>query len=382
MLSASFLLIIPIMKIILSIFTFILLFASYSHAAEENEVAASTAQPSLAEIPRTEPNIEQNQIQELLKFKTPDTEILQLDTGKEGEQLIAFYQTEGSGIKQGGIIMFPDQNTHMDWPDNLNSLREGLSNYGWYTLSIYLPRPKKDKIPKRTLPVLSAINPAQADTQAAQDDESEQPAETEDTNDSTPAEPTEETQAETPTDKAETPNEEPEETYAEKSDRLGSTAIAHMVQTESLSRFIVMGIGTGAVWAAKYVEQHEEEQDLRLVMINARNPQKSDAPDLLALLPEISSTIIDLHHSTRGMDANNFSPESPARRLRLARQKRMNNFHQSRMPATSDNWKRNNSWLLKHTRGMINTYIIKAEQAQRSIELNDKATQNKEKAPG
>ena len=155
-----------------------------------------------------------------------------------------------------------------------------------------------------------------------------------------------------------------------------------MKTSDDLSRFIILGVGTGATWAAQYVQQNEKEQDLRLLMIDARDPLEENTPKLLSLLPEISSTIIDLHHSSRIENKNDLTPESPARRLRLARHKRMNNFHQSRMPEASDNWQRNNSWLLKHTRGMINTYIIKAEESKRSIQLDDNKDNESDKAPG
>lgn len=372
------------MKTIFSTFAFILILSSSISAAEEGDsdainganTSASGAQPSVPTIPRTEPNVDKNRISELLKHQSPETNTLQLDTGKENEKLIAFYLTEGSGIKQGGIIMFPDQNTHMGWPDNLNLLREGLSNFGWYTLSIYLPQPKKDKIPKRTLPVLSVIKPGEANESASEENKSEE------TEANTPAIAELKQADSSDADTQKDVKEEPAELYQEKTNRLGNTALTHMKATDDISRFIVMGIGTGATWAAQYVRKNEQEEDLRLVMIDARNPQETDAPDLLEILPEIKSTIIDLHHSSRFINKNTLAPESPARRLRLARQKRMNNFHQSRMPAMADNWKRDNSWLVKHVRGMINTYIIKAEQENRSIQLDSKEPKSKESAPG
>ena len=389
MLSASFLLIIHIMRFILSTFATILLLSLPSYAAEgeensstENTAEAGSSPTPAPQIPRTEPNTDKNRILELLKSQDPETEILQLDTGKEDEKLIAFYRIEGSGIKQGGIIMFPDQSTHMDWPDKISYLREGLSDYGWYTLSIYLPQPARNQIPKRTLPVLSAVKPdspneasteegSGGEEQTEQNPIEEQPA--------PPAEAPNNTDAATPEDNAE---QEPTEPYQDRTNRLGKAAFNHMKASDDLNRFIILGVGTGATWAAQYVQQNEKEQDLRLLMIDARDPLQENAPKLLSLLPEISSTIIDLHHSSRITNENDLTPESPARRLRLARHKRMNNFHQSRMPEVSDNWKRNNSWLLKHTRGMINTYIIKAEQNKRAIQLDNNQVTESEKAPG
>ena len=394
MLSASFLLIIDIMRFILSTFATILLLSLPSYAAEgeENSNTEKTAEAGsspapVPQIPRTEPNPDKNRILELLKSQNPETEILQLDTGKEDEKLIAFYRIEGSGIKQGGIIMFPDQSTHMDWPDKISHLREGLSDYGWYTLSIYLPQPTRNQIPKRTLPVLSTVKPNSPNEASTEEEGSDGEEQTEqnpiEEQPAPPAEASNNTDAATSEGNADDNTEqETTEPYQNRTNRLGKAALNHMKTSDDLNRFIIIGIGTGAVWAAQYVQQNEKEQDLRLLMIDARDPLEDNTPKILSLLPEISSTIIDLHHSSRITNENDLTPESPARRLRLARHKRMNNFHQSRMPEVSDNWKRNNSWLLKHTRGMINTYIIKAEQNRRAIQLDNNQDTESEKAPG
>ncbi len=351
-------------------------------APAESAASASGAQPSEPPPPRTEPDVDKNIINNLISRITPETEILQLDTGKEGEKLIGFYRIEGSGFKQGGIIMFPDQKTHLDWPEDMNYLREGLAEYGWHTLAIYLPQEKEAPIPKRTLPVMQAITPS-----APTDSETSDSEETEDTATEEPAiESSEPATAATTTESEAEPMQaeetaEPEEKYKEKIFRLGQTAIKHLEQ-QGLKRFVVLGIGTGATWAAQYVQKHQETQDLRLLMVDARNPEGPDAPNLMKILPEIKDTIMDLHHTARVPVGQNLQPEAPERRLRLARHKRMNNFHQSRMPATRDNWKKDQTWLLKHVRGILNTYVIKAEQNQRSVKLNAPVSKSAEAAPG
>jgi len=372
LLSAYILLIIRNMKLIPIISIIIFTLSSFSYAADNENAAtpdqpeATTSQPSPPETPRTEPNLDSNRIQELIKNTPQETELLQLDTGKENEKLIGFYRSEGSGTSQGGIIIFPDQSTHIAWPEDMSVLSNGLADFGWYTLAIYIPQPPVQPIPERTLPTLSSFIPAAA---AAED--------TDAPNDTPPAAPDE-----TPTSadiKENTATDTPEEPYEEAVFRLGKTAISYMTTRDDLDRFIVIGIGTGASWAAQYVKKYQEEQDLRLLMINAKQPNGSLA--LTEILPEIKDTIIDLHQSSPISSATNSISNAPANRLRLARHKKMDNFHQSRLPATTDNWKRNNSWLLKHVRGVINTYIVKAERIERELKLNNKAP-TKENAPG
>ncbi|WP_415886999.1 DUF3530 family protein [Neptuniibacter sp. QD37_6] len=361
--------------------------AAFSAEEEANagtEQTASAAQPSAPTVERTEPSRENNLRQALSSHPDPSTQVLQLDTGKDGEQLLGYYLTEGSGITQGGVIIFPDELTHMDWPENLNQIRTGLANHGWYTLAVFLPQPPPP-LPKRTLPVLSAIKPTQS-SDAPQDSSTEPTADEETTseNTETPTDAVTNQQrraADAPTETEQEP-EEKKENYQEIVTRLGNTAFEHLKKEKGVDRVLVLGAGTGATWAAQYVQKHQDQQNLRLVLLDARDSKAENAPRLLELLPEIKTTIIDLHHSARRSTNTNYSENTPERRLRLARHKRMNNFHQSRLPQTNDNWKKDNSWLFKHVRGMINTYIIKAEQQSRSIDIPSAEQSNKEQAPG
>lgn len=390
MLSACFLLIIVQMKLY-SLLLSLSLISSAAFSAEEEanagtEKAASAAQPSAPTIERTEPSREKNLRQALSSHPDPSTQVLQLDTGKDGEQLLGYYLTEGSGIPQGGAIIFPDELTHMDWPENLNQIRSGLANHGWYTLAVFLPQPTQAPLPKRTLPVLSAIKPTQSSDNPQ--DNSTEPAEVqeEDTTENieTPSDATtnqQENAANAPAETEQEP-EEKKENYQEIVTRLGNTAFEHLKKEKGVDRVLVLGAGTGATWAAQYVQKHQEQQNLRLVLLDARDSKTENAPRLLEILPEIKTTIIDLHHSARRSTNPNYRENSPERRLRLARHKRMNNFHQSRLPQANDNWKKDNSWLFKHVRGMINTYIIKAEQQSRSIDIPSEEQGNKEQAPG
>lgn len=387
MLSACFLLIIVQMKLYSLLLTLSLISSNALSADEEanagTEKTASAAQSSAPMVERTEPSRENNLRQALSSHPDPSTQVLQLDTGKDGEQLLGYYLTEGSGIPQGGVIIFPDELTHMDWPDNLNQIRTGLANHGWYTLAVFLPQPAQAPLPKRTLPVLSPIKPTQSpDTPQ---DSSTEPVEAQEKNTETPSDAAtnqQENAANAPAEAEAEQEQEEKENYQEIVARLGNTAFEHLKKEKGVDRVIVLGAGTGATWAAQYVQKHQEQQNLRLVLLDARDSKTENAPRLLEILPEIKTTIIDLHHSARRSTNTNYSENTPERRLRLARHKRMNNFHQSRLPQTNDNWKKDNSWLFKQVRGMINTYIIKAEQQSRSIDIPSEEQSNKEQAPG
>lgn len=381
MLSARFLPIIVTMSRYLKFLPICVLFIiANSVAAEEPETPASpepTASGSASStpvIPRTEPDIDQTIISNLSKQASPDTEFLQLDTSKSGEKLFAVYQAESSGVLQGGIIIFPDDKTHFDWPGDLNYLRTGLTEYGWHTLAIYLPQIEAQTIPKRTLPVLKSIQASNSSAEEAGENAAEEaPA---DQNTDPANAPTESAPAESASENSPAESKEP---YHEQAIRRALAAYAYLQQQET-ERFIVLGIGTGAIWAAQYVQQFQDSQDLRLVMIDAQQPMLDQSPDLLTILPEIKTTIIDLHHSNR-LNTSDRNLISPERRLKIARQKALTNFHQSRLPAARDDWKKGTPWFVKHVRGVLNTYVINAEKGPRMHNKEMKGASN-EQGPG
>lgn len=367
----------------------LILSASVVFAAEDDDTEgqgntpASVAAPAMPEIPRTEPDQDLNRFLQISKAYAPDTKILELKTGKDEEKLLGLYQYPGQALIQGGIILFPSQATTPGWPDDLGFIRAGLADDGWHTLSILLPNSKRPDLPKRTLPVLSLIKPKSQgeDTEEAPAEEPAPAAE---------APPSSEEETETGNETASAPATDnpdseaalkPEEPFPELFSRYTNTAVKHL-QTKEADRLILLGVGTGAVWAAQFAEQQQKNLDLRLIMINPLQPDNETAPDLLEIIPKLELTVLDIYHAP----AFNNTVHNPAaafarQRQKLVRHKALNNYRLSRLPARGDNWKKQQSWLLKHLRGLIRSHIIKAEMNNRSVELKQKA-QNAESAPG
>ncbi len=366
MLSAYIFTIIGCMKLHTLLFVLLILPFASLHAAEEEPVdenatanTESSAAVSPPPPPRTEPNIDRTRISGLMKEVAPDTEILELETGKDGEIMFGFFQEEGLGEIKGGIILFPDEETHQNWPDSLRYLRQGMTDFGWYTLAVYLPKAALTPLPKRTLPVLASIKSSEGETsETPPADATETETEVTESEPTTDGAGDAENTANTTEEAAqESSTAELQEAYSEQVYRLGSTAFNHFKALEEVNRIIVLGEGTGAVWAADYVRRYQGEQNIALVMIDPRNPTNESAVDLMQILPEVQAITIDLYHGPRTRGTPNMRPESPKRRLRLAKHKRMDRYHQLRMPALSDNWKRDNTWLLKYVRGAIKTHI-------------------------
>ncbi|WP_027858136.1 DUF3530 family protein [Marinobacterium jannaschii] len=339
-----------------------------SGAQQAGDAADAPVEPLPPRIPA---NPDQNTIADLVRLHSPGSEIVWLDSGKE--QVMSLYLAEGKGRHLGGVILFPDQDAHPEWPAAINPLRQGLADAGWYTLALYMPRPPRMPVPERTLPTLVSLTPP---TEPASEDQAgdEAAATTEDetsSDQSAEASPSEtgagnesdnNSSAGDPAPAQESPDAEPEEP-AEPYDAViqrYAGAAYEMMRSRGHNRIIVLGVGTGATWAAKYVQEHQASQDVRLVMMNARQPEFPGAPNLMSLLADIKGTTLDLYHGSRPQAF--YLEGGPEQRMRQARHLNQENYRQRRMPAAAFNWKQQERWLVRHVKGMLQRYIVEADE--------------------
>ncbi len=346
-----------------------------SATVERAEAAATAPEAAATEAavppPRIPPNPDRDAITDLVRLHSPGTEVVWLDTGTE--QVLSLYLSEGAGKEHGGIMLFPDQDSHPEWPAAVRPLREGLADAGWNTLALYLPRAPAAPTPARTLPVLASVMVSPPGEAAAPAAEPPPPPDA-GTPPESPA--AEEATAPEPQQEAEP---EPPEPYAQVVDRYARAAHAFL-RDNGDQRIVVLGIGSGAAWAAQYVQAYQGEQNLRLVLVNARQPDTATAPDLMQLLPQIETTVLDLYHGPRPEPYH--VAAGPEQRKRLARHKQLTRFHQRRLPATPFNWKQEERWLVRHVKGMLQRYIVEADSARTDHAGPKGRTPRTETAPG
>ncbi|MBY4676082.1 DUF3530 family protein [Marinobacterium arenosum] len=316
---------------------------------EQTAPAAAPAEPPRPPRPRSEPDPDAAKVAELAKALEPRTQVLWLPIGEI--PALALYQPQGSGQLHGSVILFHDDQTHADWPNLVRPLRLGLADKGWDTLSLQLPKPPHTPLPKRTLPSQSSLKP----TAGENDGDGADPAEAGD-NDSAVAMPSSTAAATEPP--VSEPPPPPGPSYDQRVMDAGNAAVAQLQQNPG--RLVILGIGSGAVWAAAFAMQLDEALEADLVMVDARQPQHPDVPDLMMLLPQLRGTVLDLYHGEPLADDR--QPTSPAERQRLARREKLTNYHQSRMPLQPDNWKQRNKWILSRVRGYMTRYLLEAEK--------------------
>ncbi|MGY8870315.1 MAG: DUF3530 family protein [Pseudomonadales bacterium] len=312
--------------------------------------------PQTSSAQRIEPNPRASLLTDLSQTQQdPDTEIIQL--GSDEDKFAAFYKQSSTAVIHGGAIIFPDDRTHPNWPIITNPLRVGLSNYGWATLALSLPQSSTNANPIRTLPSLKVIR--------------DKTAASEPTPIASPSEST------TPTSQG--PNAETSsapENY-KLIMRRGAAAI-QALQQKGMKRFIIIGAGTGATWATALATNLQDQADIKLIIINAQQSQDISAPTLLDLIPELKTTSLDIYSAPPGHATK---PNKQASRLRIetARRNNLSNYHQSRLPQIT-NTLSGQEWLLRYTRGLLITYVIKAEE--KAIKTPSKPTPSINQKPG
>jgi hypothetical protein len=316
----------------------------------------STAQPAEApelspQPPRVEPKPRMALLADLSDdLMDPETQIIPLNAGDD--KFDAFYRDRSGAILHGGIIFFHDDRTHPTWPIILNPLRTGLTDYGWATLAIPLPAPVTADNPIRTLPSLKLIK-----IQPAKTSEENAANVSPDTEQSGTAEPSATAPAE-----AQTPEAQKAPQSSDRYKRImqrGITAV-QALQQKQIDRIVLVGAGTGATWAAALATNLQGQTNIKLLMIDAKQSDDISAPTLLALIPELKVTTLDMY-SALPRSFNNSYAQPHELRIKEARRHSLDNYHQSRLPNIATTLS-GQPWVVRYTRGLLETYIIKAEK--------------------
>jgi len=255
------------------------------------------------------------------------TALIWLEAGQQ--KTLALSAPHNTREQSGTVIILHDQHTSADWPELVSTLRKGLPDKGWATLSLQLPDAPWLEPPARSITT-------KPDNTAVTE----------------------------PASNTDTPSTaEASVTYSQKMAEITSAAFDQVQQNKG--ELVVLGVGTGAVWATAFVRaQEQSSKNLSLVLLDSRQPEHPQAPDLMTLLPELSSTVLDMYH---GSTLQENAAANPRNRNNLAQRSELDNYHQSRLPLLPGDRKKRNQWVLSRVRGFMQTHIL------------DAAEQNKEK---
>lgn len=292
-----------------------LLLAPTSFAADEapavDEASAAEADATTAEAPppprAVPPSRSEAQARDL-QGRLPSREQRLLVTDDPAS--LGLWRPSEGDTTHGLLILLPDDGAHADWPRVIGPLRRAFPATGWQTLSLMLPDPLDPLalLPPRPAPSPPPAAAPEGEAQADEATPAETPAATEETLDGTAGEPAADDAAPTePVTAAPTAEELQQALTTRIEARLaGALALAD-------ERAVLLGQGTGAYWALRYLVERQPDKVRAVLLVDPREPPLAE-PSLEALLGRTELPLLDAYPADRS------SAQEAARLRRLAAQ--------------------------------------------------------------
>jgi predicted alpha/beta hydrolase family esterase len=305
-------------------------------AADAAKPEAATEAPS-AEAPRP-PLLERSQEDaQALERLVPKAEQQTLQAG--ADSFLALWKPANVADPQGAVIIVPGAGENADWPNAVGPLRRKFPDIGWHSLSVSLPDLLADapqaRVEAKPAPVPeqktgesapAKDTPADANANVAQATAA----------DADTAESTDAVQASEQNDVADA-----ERIFA----RLDA-AVAYAQQHNSRS-IVLIGHGSGAYWAARYLSEKQPPQVQKLVIVAAQTPARVEH-DLESLTPTLKVPTADLYYATRTGDRN-----AAAQRLQASKRQKDSQYKQLSLIAMPANKDGEQEQLFRRVRGWM-----------------------------
>lgn len=240
--------------------------------------AADTPAPAAEKPIERQPLPERSQEEaSALERKIPQQEQQQLQAGSDS--FLALWKPANSAEPEGVVIIVPGSGENADWPQAIGPLRRKLPDADWGTLSLSLPDVSVDTLPPRVM----AAPKASVDTSSKDASTADKPIE-------------QATSAEAEgTDPAVVPGaDEQDKTDASRIFARIDAAVA-FAQTQGARAVVLVGHGTGAWWAARYLDEKQPSQVQKLVMVAAQTPNGRQ-PDVQQLAPGLKLPTADVFY--------------------------------------------------------------------------------------
>ncbi|WP_260962144.1 alpha/beta hydrolase family protein [Pseudomonas citri] len=302
--------------------------------AQAEEPAPATAEQPAGEKPlERQPLPERSQEEATaLERKIPTQEQQQLQTGSD--TFLALWKPANSSDPKGAVIIIPGAGETADWPQVIGPLRKKLPDVEWSSLSITLPDLQSDVIAPRVVETPPETKPA--DTAAAAPD-------------ATTAAPIEQV-AGGEADAADPVVAQTDEEHARAdAERIFARIDAALAYTEQQSArsIVLLGHGTGAYWAARYLSEKQPAQIERFVMIAAQAPVTAK-PGLTELTPTLKLATADIFYMDKPLDRN-----AALERLQASKRLKGSTFSQVSLKALP-NPSAEQEQLFRRVRGWLN----------------------------
>ncbi|BBP73255.1 hypothetical protein PHLH6_52590 [Pseudomonas sp. Seg1] len=293
---------------------------------------AAAAEKSAEEKPaERQPLLERSQEEAAaLQRKVPAQEQQQLQAASD--TFLALWKPANTAEPKGAVIIIPGTGETADWPQAIGPLRRKLPDVEWSSLSITLPDLQADTIAPRVIEPSAAPKAPESGSK-----------------DSTTAQPIEQAAgggAEVADQVVAETTEEQSKADAERIFTRIDAAIAYAEQ-QSARRIVVLGHGTGAYWAARYLSERQTAQVEKFVMVDAQTPLKAK-PALAELTPTLKLPTADIFYMDKPLDRN-----AALERMQASKRLKTSAFSQVALKALPDN-NAEQEQLFRRVRGWLN----------------------------
>ncbi|MEX5341217.1 alpha/beta hydrolase family protein [Pseudomonas sp. I2] len=302
--------------------------------AEQPDAAAKAATAPAPRPPLAERSEEDAQALERL---VPKAEQQTLQAG--GESFLALWKPANDSDPKGAVIIVPGAGENADWPKVVGPLRHKFPDVGWHSLSVSLP----------DLVVDSPQARAERTPEAEPTDNQGETAPAQDTPADANANVAQATAAEADsaqgTDASEA-GEQGDQADAERIFARLDAALAYAQQHNPRS-IVLLGHGSGAYWAARYLGERQPPQVQKLVMIAAQTPARVEH-DLQSLAPPLKLPTADLYYATRPRDR-----QAAELRLQASKRQKDSQYRQLSLIAMPGNAAAEQEQLFRRVRGWL-----------------------------
>jgi hypothetical protein len=264
-----------------------LLLLSNPLLAEDEPPAAAPEEAAAPAVEPRAPLAERSEADAMaLEQQIEQKEQQQLQAGDE--QFLALWLPANVAEPSGAVILLPGDDESADWPQSVGPLRRKLPDGGWHSLSLTLPDPNGDAPPQR---IVEAAAEPSADPAAASE---------------TDAKPAEDTDATAAKDAA--PAIDDAATAAAKAQAIAEQQKAHaervlariaaaigFAEQQKAKTVVLLGHGSGAYWAARYLAERKPANVHNLLLVAANLPA-GYTPPLDELIPELQLATGDFYY--------------------------------------------------------------------------------------
>ncbi|WP_313455120.1 alpha/beta hydrolase family protein [Pseudomonas sp.] len=301
--------------------------------AETPEAAAEATAPATRP-----PLLERSQEDaQALERRLPKAEQQTLQAG--AEPFLALWKPANDSDPQGAVIIVPGAGENADWPDAVGPLRRKFPDFGWHSLSVSLPDLLADA-PQARVEATPAAAPEPAAGESAPVKDT--PA---DANANVAQATAADAEVAQGTD-AEQASEQNDQADAERIFARLDAAVAYAQQHNARS-IVLIGHGSGAYWAARYLSEKQPPQVQKLVMIAAQTPARVEH-DLLSLTPTLKVPTADLYFATRTVDRH-----AAMQRLQASKRQKDSHYKQLSLIAMPANKAGEQEQLFRRVRGWM-----------------------------